>query len=1099
MGAPRFTMQQRKAIDFKSGNCLVAAGAGSGKTAVLTERIYWLVVPPLDEGFSSRYRATHNGASWGPDDTETEPIFQSWDKAPAKLSQLLVLTFTNKAAYEMKDRVRQKIASHKETRDRLLSEVEQSSITTFDAYSLDLVKTYHYEVGVDEVPAIVDQTLLNVEKKRLLDEIFESRYQGALSGEDPAFKRFIYELALTDDKDLKRFILDIDALGDLKIDKEAFLSSYIAEAYSESYVERRLEQYLSAAKGYIESYKAGLSLVENGDIVRIDSDYLDPALDCIDWDAFYHYFQNHPSFPRIAKDSSIEDKSLRDKLKKKNWEKLKEMLFGDAATLKSDYLATKDNVSLAIDIAKELDKRLNAFKRDHASFGFADIASLARKIVNKKEIGDYLKKKFKFIMVDEYQDTSDLQEALISAISNNNVFCVGDIKQSIYRFRNANPKIFADKNDSYGEGVGGTLITLPHNFRSRRQVIESINAMFAKIMSKSVGGVNYSNGQSLEFGNHSFDETEVEENYGLSIFSFTKDGAILDNEQEAEIIAKDIRYKVEHGYRVKGKEGWRPCAYSDFAILMSKKRPFIMYQKVFNDYQIPLSVSDSTSEVDPDVIIVLRNLCRLTLLLSHGEIPDGTAKHLYASLARSFLFEIPEERVASAILKGDYCEEGFFSLLRKESYRLAKMPLLDICYYFITTFNLPSKLTVLGDIQDNLERVEAFLDMARSFSGFGWGLEEFVAYFDDMKEYEEDIDIEANALERNAVKCMSIHASKGLQFKVVYFPLMQAEFKKTDMGATYFSAKEGTGILLPNVHASSSPRTFISSLYGKGNAEEEVSERMRLWYVALTRAEEKMIVLMPKPEEEEEEDPENPPADKRPPSIEGSNSFYHFMQFAEPSCPVIDLDATDHEPIRGSTKEEYEQEKQILEENRCEKEEQGAGKVMEEEPKAAEAPVNPYPLQFRHVNCPGIIEPSVRASKEVMTPVDLGALAYGNRLHRLMELIDFKTKDTSFIHSPYEREIVDKVLSLDLFKDSENAKQFSEYQFSADGSIYVIDLYLLYDDHIDLLDYKSSNIDDPNYESQLSVYEAFLNKAYPGKKINKYLLSLKQGVAKRVS
>lgn len=1074
MGAPRFTQQQRQAIAARQGNFLVAAGAGSGKTAVLTERVYWLVVPPLDPAFDASYRASHNGDGWGPDDHEVEPVFQSWDRAPAALSELLVLTFTNKAAYEMKERVRQKIAAHAATRSRLLPALEQAAITTFDAYALELVRTYHYEIGLDEAPSIVDQTLLNVQRKRLLDEIFAERYQAVLDGKDDDFRRFVHELVLVDDKDLKKFILDIDSYADLKPDKQKFLAHYLEEAYSDAHIEALTNELLRRAKGCISRYLAGARDFASVELYDLDNTLLAPALECRDWDGFFRYASEHnlPSLPRLPKAAGEEDKALRDYLKRGCLSELKEILLGDAATLRSDYLGTRSNLATALSLARELDARLAAFKRAHACFGFADIAALARKILEQEEIRSKISARFRFLMVDEYQDTSDLQEDFIARLAHDNLFCVGDIKQSIYRFRNANPDIFTKKYNDYLEKKGGTLITLPHNFRSRKQVIDAINEMFEKIMSQQVGGVNYRSGQALEFGNHSFDATAQKESYGLVVFNFSPAKGKAEFEQEAEIIAADIRYKIDHGYLVKGSDGQpRPCAYGDFAILLAKKRPFAMYRKACNKYRIPLAVSGEDRESSPDVIVVLTNLCRLCLQLADPS-QGGNAKHLFASLARSFLFALPEQEVAAAVLNGSYEKTPFYQKLKQEAGRLAGLPLGEICYFFLHEFALPARLAYLGDVSENLQRVDAFLDMAKGFSSLGWGLGEFVSYFDDMEAYEERQDIATNVLEKDTVKCMSIHASKGLQFKIVYYPILKGRFRLNPEGIGYFSAKKSTGIALPNVHALASPRPLPLLLGGEIDAREEVSERMRLWYVALTRAEEKMILLMPKPGPNEEGAPKE---EKKLSSAAECRSFYDFVRLADLPLPAVDCDAADHEAINGS---------------------RAAAKASVE----AEHTPAPYALAFRSLPEPPAAKPSAaRASKEVGESADLGALAYGRHLHRLMELVDFKTKDVSFIASAAEKALIERVLSLPIFENSAKAKAFKEYRFVSAAGSSVIDLYLLYEDHIDLIDYKAKDIDDPAYQRQLQLYEEYLSQAYPGKRIGKYLLSLSEATLKGVS
>ena len=231
------------------------------------------------------------------------------------------------------------------------------------------------------------------------------------------------------------------------------------------------------------------------------------------------------------------------------------------------------------------DKKLNKYKETNNMYEFTDIAILAINLVeNNPEVKKELMSRFNEILLDEYQDTSDLQEKFISCISNNNVYMVGDIKQSIYRFRNANPYIFKNKYDAYSLSNGGIKIDLMKNFRSRREVLENINEIFNHIMDDKIGGAEYQNGHQMIFGNTTYEENgKTDNNYNFEFYNYTydKNGKFKREEIEIFLIAKDIKEKVNSNYQVydKDKGILRNITYNDFVILMDRSKNFSLYKK----------------------------------------------------------------------------------------------------------------------------------------------------------------------------------------------------------------------------------------------------------------------------------------------------------------------------------------------------------------------------------------------------------------------------------------------------------------------------------------------------------------------------------------
>ena len=440
---PKFTEEQQLAIDMEGTNILVSAGAGSGKTAVLTER----VLRKLKEG-------TH-------------------------INELLILTFTNKAALEMKERVRKKLKEN-ELMDEL-DLLDSSYITTFDAYSLALVKKYADTIHLSSNITIAESSILDLAKKEILDEIFLDYYDKCPND----FLNLITKFCLKDDKTIKKRILELDSTLDLKLNKAEFIDTYISKYYSDEVIDNYIKEYLELLSKKKENI---IDLYEEVRSVASDK-YLN------DLDVAFKPFVDSDTTYQSMRDNLVEklptSRKGKEDVSKESLENLKTLLnefkdlviYESIEDIKTSIVKTKEYISIILELVKELDKRFTLYKKENNYYTFMDIEKLAITLVRDNlEIREEVGNSFKEILIDEYQDTNDIQETFISYISHDNVYMVGDIKQSIYRFRNANPSIFKDKYDNYKKEIGGRVIDLAKNFRSRREVLDDINHFFSHIM-----------------------------------------------------------------------------------------------------------------------------------------------------------------------------------------------------------------------------------------------------------------------------------------------------------------------------------------------------------------------------------------------------------------------------------------------------------------------------------------------------------------------------------------------------------------------------------------------------------------------------------------
>lgn len=1057
-----FTPNQTSAILFTDGNCLVSAGAGSGKTAVLTERIFWLIVPPLDPEFDAAFKASHDGHVWGPDDKE-DPVFLKGAKPRCKASEILVLTFGKSAAIEMKDRVRQKIRAHRQTAHYLPS-VEESDISNFDSFWLKMVNDAYFELGLPCKISIVDETFVKVLTKRYIEEVINEKSKLVLEGKEEVFAGILKEKCLKDTNFIFKAVISVLNLSSLAKDVDSFFDNYERDYLSDEAIEDKFNEFsrylLATLRKMVETIKANY---DDDTLSELDVGYIEGYLSCQSFDEMHkHYLEGkNKSFPVKPKSANLSRPEVRDAIKKEVMEAISMLSLS-----KGDYIefakSQRPKIRLFVEMANEVRLKREAWMREHACYDFSGVANLMQRLLSIPRIREEFKRKYRYIMLDEYQDTSNSQEDLIQSIATDNVFAVGDIKQSIYRFRKANPKTFYTKLIAYGKGKGGYLVTLPDNFRSREEVIKGVNRIFEKIMKEDVGGVDYSNNQALNFGNHRlFDPTSKMEEYGFKVLEYPAEKGIPKQITEAELIAADIKDKVASGFKVTDKKGKpRACVYGDFAVLVSRKSGFSHYVKAFKDAGIPLSVKDVEFIGEDDVVIVFKSILAIMDMLQRRDFDEALVAHSCLSLARSFLFRMDDGEIYSLIKERRYKDFPFYQKLVSLAKDVRSLPLKEVFLTVFREFDFAKALAGMENVEMNYKKVISLLTSSEALENIGMGLDEVIRYLDDIARYKEKFTVDGGNLEPAAVKIMSDHYSKGLQYKVCYFPELWAKFVKEGKS---FSATTEYGVCLSSLGEDGVAKNdFLSFMTSKREHAENVSERLRLFYVALTRPEEMAILLVPKTIKDNGTREEKPPV-----MLTQSNSFLDFFLGAGIAFPYL-------APLPPVKKEN-------------------------EEEKPAE-PERFEKIQIVNIDKKGKVKVRQRASIELSAPLDPGILEYGIHLHRVMELTDFGKKKLPEGLSLKEKEKFERVLALPIFDKANEGKEYHEYDYYDEdtGEMGSIDLFIVYDDHIDLIDYKSESEDIEKYSAQLASYANYLTYAFPGLRIDKYILSIGKATLNRV-
>ena len=1024
------------ALHSKEGNHLISAGAGSGKTFTLANRIIELMAEKNPDGTYKRH-----------------------------FSELLVMTFTKKAAAEMKDRTR-KFLRESGKYDDLLPEVENASIVTFDAFALQIVKKFHYELGLGGDVQNLDEGIINIKKKELLEQILMEKYEGVKSGKEERFASLIRRHEMKDDDDIANIVLKLLAQADLSPDKDAFFDELPNKEFSDSLMDEAIQAFFNYQKELVN--KTYEDLLSNAGLFEDCQEALDENLKIIqslseitDYDTFYSTLTTIKFKQYRGLDE--EAKKTKDSLMGPfNDAKSAVKAHGESKAIKERILRTKDDVLEIIDLAKRLSERIDAFKKEKNAWSFADIAKLAAKAVTIPSVKKELQERYHYIMIDEYQDTSDLQEAFVNSLECPNVFQVGDMKQSIYGFRNANPSLFLSKYKDYQAHKGGTLYQLSANFRTRGPMLESINDMFDEIMTTEVGGVDYRNGHALAQGNKSYVEGSVDHQAVL-----VKYGAVYNEDRgktEAQLIAEDIQRKVAEKYQIFNKEKrlYRDCTYSDFAVLVDKRTELDAYKKVFSEYKIPFEASEKGERSEAEITIALKNLSRFAVIFEEsGEQAEKEKKHLYVSLSRSFLLRSKDKEIFEGLKVNDKWKESplyrFFFERHKE---LLSANLEDALALFIEHFEIIEKLPLLGEVKENYELLDSFEHLAASMSKLGYKLKEFSEYFEQLEKYDESFNVAPSFSGNDVVRYLTIHQSKGLEYPIIYLPSLFHSFesqmnRKANNSAYKTSAR--FGLIIPSIQdeieaqngiedtTQSTVYAFVEKLLAK---KEALSEKMRLFYVALTRAKEGAYLYeMDKGDKPLVSDPRN------------AKRFDDFLDCYSNKKGTIKVEVTS-----GPTGHK------------------GNGRSLAGDFK---------PFEYHSISVAPSVKNVARASKEAHGLPDEGALRFGEKLHRLLELSDFASKDSSWIKEDAERKLIQGVLSLSLFEKAGEAKVYHEYAFyDEDNDLNgIIDLLLVYPDHIDLVDFKTSNIEDEAYVKQLDSYSEYLKKVF-NKPIKRYLLSI---------
>ena len=885
MSKVSWTDEQKDAIYEKGSNILVAAAAGSGKTAVLVERIINKII--------------------------TDKI---------DIDRLLVVTFTNAAASEMRERVLDAIYkkleenAEDENLQRQITLLNKASICTIDSFCLEVVRNNFYELeNLSPNFRIADTTEIELLKQEVIEDIFENKYEE----ENEDFTKLINTYtSYRDDTPLKELILKIYSYIQSNPFPEKWLTEKIEmfnleDTLEEDFantvwgeallteVEEELIDSITSLEAMAKKLYAEPGLDKFWQTIRNDIDMLQGLKNNLDsWDKAYNINQELKfiTWPRQKVESEIKDraKEVRDDVKKKLGKVLDKILIYDSEQANQDIYDMYEVLSKLKDMILEFDKEFSKRKRDKNIVDFNDIEHFALEILLKEENGDIkpsevakrYKEKYLEIAIDEYQDSNLVQEYILSSVSNgNNIFMVGDVKQSIYKFRQAMPELFLDKYSEYKnkdkkQEKDNLKIQLFKNFRSRDNVLQFTNIIFQDIMSNILGDINYNKDEYLNLG-ADYSEINQDLKTEINIIDLSKDeGQEIENEQieetqegeeveqeriedielEARFVANRIKKLIDDKFQVwdRKKNTYRNIDYKDIVVLLrSTSSAAPIYEQEILNLELPVFSDSSQEYLDSIEIQTIMSLLKIidnpiqdiplvTVLRSViGKFTDDELVQIRLSDKYDNFYTCMQKAMIDVNKKLKEKIKKFLDNLdrwRKEQEYLALDELIWKIYMDTGFYNYAGLMPNGVLRQANLKML---FQKAKKYESANFkGLYNFINFIDKLKLSSGDLGSAKLIGENdNVIRIMSIHKSKGLEFPVVFLASTGKQFNLMDLNKNVLLHQEmGIGVKYIDYDKQIQYDTLSKAAMRNKILVETLSEEMRILYVALTRAKEKLII-----------------------------------------------------------------------------------------------------------------------------------------------------------------------------------------------------------------------------------------------------------------
>lgn len=912
----KFTPEQQRVIELHNSNILVSAAAGSGKTAVLVERIIRMICD---------------------------------GEHPADIDRLLIVTFTNAAAAEMRERIaagitaRLEADSGNEHIQKQSALLHNAQITTIDSFSLFLIRNHFNEIGLDPDFRVADEGEIKLLQQEVLAQLLEDAYAGQFAPETPEQFHACVEYFCPGGREsvLEQHILNLSRyagsfpwpeewLEERKNDYAAGDMEALVHSDYGQYLTERVNRTVEGCLEKLQEVKRLCELPDGpymyGELTDAEIEQLERLTSCKDLE---EQAAKVPAvtFARLPskKDDSVDPakrelaKAIRNSVKD-TLSDLSESYFKTPLELAVEQgKACREPLRMLLDLVLEFDRRLLAAKQERHLIDFSDMEHYALQILLKREkveetggtgtdhaetkyrivpsdVAMEYRQYFQEILIDEYQDSNLVQEYLLSAISGEeegryNRFMVGDVKQSIYKFRLARPELFLEKYDIYQETGDLCRIDLAKNFRSRIQVVDAVNDVFSRIMSREIGGIAYDDKAALYPG--AVYPAQEDPAYGSELLlirkpekgereesgigeQHTEGAGVLvdyDNVRQLEALAIAARIKQLKGslqVMEKSTGELRPVRYSDMVILLRTTSGWDEeFKKILEQQGIPVYITSKTGYFGA---LEVQELLQFLRVLDNprqdiplfgvmqsvfggftqeeiAQIRSGGEGH---SRKRMTLYEALKEVAQSGrtVEEGEETELSFKAkefLQRIDHYRdlTPFTSIRDLLQRILDDHDYLNYVTALPTGSKRRANVEMLLTKASAFEKTSYfGLFHFIRYMEQLEKYDVDYG-EADTLDENAdvVRIMSIHKSKGLEFPVVFVSGLSKRFNMQDANQSLIVDMDlGVAVDYVDSVRRIKNKTLRRAVLSAKMKEDNLAEELRVLYVALTRAREKLIL-----------------------------------------------------------------------------------------------------------------------------------------------------------------------------------------------------------------------------------------------------------------
>lgn len=922
----KFTPEQQRVIELHNSNILVSAAAGSGKTAVLVERIIRMICD---------------------------------GEHPADIDRLLIVTFTNAAAAEMRERIAAGIAArleadpgneHIQKQSALL---HNAQITTIDSFSLFLIRNHFNEIGLDPDFRVADEGEIKLLQQEVLAQLLEDAYAGQFVPEAPEQFHACVEYFCPGGREsvLEQHILNLSRYAGsfpwpaewLEERKNDYAAGDMEALVHSDYGQYLTERVNRTVEGCLEKLREVKRLCElpdgpymYGELTEAEIEQLERLTSCKDLE------EQAAKIPAVTfarlpskKDDSVDPakrelaKAIRNSVKD-TLSDLSESYFKTPLELAVEQgKACREPLRMLLDLVLEFDRRLLAAKQERHLIDFSDMEQYALQILLKREkveesdgtgtdrtetkyrivpsdVAMEYRQYFQEILIDEYQDSNLVQEYLLSAISGEeegryNRFMVGDVKQSIYKFRLARPELFLEKYDTYQETGDLCRIDLAKNFRSRVQVVDAVNDVFSRIMSREIGGIAYDDKAALypgatypaaedpAYGSEALlirkPEKGEREESGIGEQHTEGAGVLVDydNVRQLEALAIAARIKQLKGslqVMEKSAGELRPVRYSDMVILLRTTSGWDEeFKKILEQQGIPVYITSKTGyfgalEVQ-ELLQFLRVLDNprqdiplfgvmqsvfggftqeeIAQIRSGGEGHSRKRMTLYEALkevAQSGRTVEEGEEISAGESAGEEAElsQKADTFLQRIGHYRDLTPftsIRDLLQRILDDYDYLNYVTALPAGSKRRANVEMLLTKASAFEKTSYfGLFHFIRYMEQLEKYDVDYG-EADTLDENAdvVRIMSIHKSKGLEFPVVFVSGLSKRFNMQDANQSLIVDMDlGVAVDYVDSVRRIKNKTLRRAVLSAKMKEDNLAEELRVLYVALTRAREKLIL-----------------------------------------------------------------------------------------------------------------------------------------------------------------------------------------------------------------------------------------------------------------